>query len=113
MQTEGQSQHRVISSDSRLTIVRDQVKGLLDGIGRRCVSSRELVLIAELLETLPLATEFFSLAKRRLLNARRYLDSAEFGAAGYELRLLHGMLSAHRVVRPNRRRLVERGNGTQ
>jgi hypothetical protein len=93
MPAEGQSQNRVISSDSRFAVVRDQVKSLVDGIGRRCVSSAELVLIAELLETLPLATEYFGLAKRRLLNARHYLDSAEFGAASYELRLLHGMLS--------------------
>jgi hypothetical protein len=113
MPAEDYSQNHVISSDSRFAVVRDLVKSLVDGIGRRCVSSRELALIAELLETLPLTTAFFSLSKRRLLNARRYLESAEFGAASYELRLLHGMLSAPPTARTVRRRSQERENGSQ
>jgi hypothetical protein len=41
-----------------------------------------------LLEALPLETTEFGLAVNRLANARHYLNSGEFGAARYELRLL-------------------------
>ena len=113
MQAEGQSRHRVISSDCRFKVVRDEVKSLVDVTGRRCVSSRELAQIAEFLETLPLTTERFSLARQRLRNAQRYLESAEFGAASYELRLLDGILREPAVARPHRRRSQERDNGSQ
>jgi hypothetical protein len=41
-----------------------------------------------LLQTLPLASGPFAVAMNRLLNARRYLQSREIGAARFELRLL-------------------------
>lgn len=41
-----------------------------------------------LLEALPLATATFALAARRLGNARRYIESGEFGAAKFELRMM-------------------------
>jgi hypothetical protein len=41
-----------------------------------------------LLEALPLDTREFGLAVNRLANARHYLESGEYGAVRYELRLL-------------------------
>jgi hypothetical protein len=46
------------------------------------------------LEALPLPTEAFALAVRRLDNARTYLRAGETGAATYELRLLLASLAA-------------------
>ena len=45
-----------------------------------------------MLAALPLSSDEFGLAGNRLNNARRYLQSAERGAAGYELRLLERTL---------------------
>jgi hypothetical protein len=45
-----------------------------------------------LLECLPLDSTEFALAVKRLANARHYLQTGEFGAARYELRLLRGSL---------------------
>ena len=45
-----------------------------------------------LLGALPLDTPEFGLAVNRLANARHYLESGEFGAALYELRLLRRSL---------------------
>jgi len=59
-----------------------------------------------LLESLPLSTDQFGLACRRLDNARRYLEFTEPGAARYELRLLASSLKfAADCVREPRRRL--------
>jgi hypothetical protein len=44
--------------------------------------------LISLMESLPLSTAEFGLARNRLDNARRYADSDEPGAAIYELRLL-------------------------
>jgi hypothetical protein len=44
------------------------------------------------LEALPLASGEFSLAVNRLANARQYLESGEYGAARFELRLLRRSL---------------------
>jgi hypothetical protein len=45
-----------------------------------------------LLEALPLDTAQFGLALNRLANAHHYLESGEWGAAWYELRLLRRSL---------------------
>ena len=45
-----------------------------------------------LLEALPLDSTEFGLAVNRLANARHYLESGEYGAARYELRLLRRSL---------------------
>jgi hypothetical protein len=45
-----------------------------------------------MLAALPLSSSEFGLAGNRLNNARRYLHSAEWGAAIYELRLLERTL---------------------
>ncbi len=45
-----------------------------------------------MLETIPLSTSEFDLATRRVVNARRYVQSGELGAAKYEMRMLLGML---------------------
>ena len=62
-----------------------------------------------MLEALPLATDEFALACRRLQNAQHYLRYAEPGAAWYELRLLSGSLAHdHHPVREPVRRLRRR-----
>jgi hypothetical protein len=59
-----------------------------------------------MLEALPLSTDEFALACRRLQNARHYLRYTEPGAAWYELRLLSGSLGLeHHEAREPRRRL--------
>ena len=67
---------------------------VLEGLLNRAAQADNLVAefdsIRLLLETLPLATAEFSLAVNRLANARHYLESGEYGAARYELRLLRG-----------------------
>jgi len=52
-----------------------------------------LAQIEELLESLPLPTAEYDLAKARVRNARRYFAAEENGAARYEIRLLRGMLA--------------------
>jgi hypothetical protein len=48
--------------------------------------------LRRLLEALPFDTTDFGLASNRLANARHYLESGEYGAARYELRLLRRSL---------------------
>jgi hypothetical protein len=48
--------------------------------------------IRQALEALPLASAEFGLAVKRLVNARHYLQSGEYGAARFELRLLRRSL---------------------
>jgi hypothetical protein len=54
--------------------------------------SRPLQDFLEILESLPLTTGEFGLARNRLNNAISYLACAQPGAARYELRLLEGSL---------------------
>ncbi len=62
-----------------------------------------------MLETMPLATDQFDLACRRLHNAQHYLRYTEPGAAWYELRMLEGSLKrAEPKVREPRRRVRRR-----
>jgi hypothetical protein len=46
--------------------------------------------VQALLEALPLSSGDFSRAANNLKNAERYLQSNEYGAAAYELRMLTG-----------------------
>lgn len=46
------------------------------------------------LETLPIASDEFDLARLRLKNALDYCQQGEFGAAAFELRLLRGRLQS-------------------
>ena len=67
----------------------------------------DLIDIESFLQSLPLATDEYGLARNRIRNARRYVQAREVGAARYELRLL--MCSLHRrfadqvAVEPRRR----------
>ena len=54
------------------------------------VASSEQALL--LLQALPLDSAEFGLAINRLANARHYLESGEYGAARFELRLLRQSL---------------------
>jgi hypothetical protein len=48
--------------------------------------------VFRLLESVPLSTDAYALAGRRLRNAQAYAARSEFGAAAFELRLLHNQL---------------------
>lgn len=67
----------------------------------------ELQAALEMLAVLPLATDQYELARRRLENAEKYLTHREPGAAGYELRLLASnlkkLLGIEGVREPRRR----------
>ncbi len=104
MATSHHAQRQNISTDPRSAIVRDQASGFVNGMCQRTVFAKELTLIAQMLSSLPLATDVYGLAENRLANARRYLDSGEFGAARYELRLLLGIISPRPAAEPIRRR---------
>ena len=51
--------------------------------------------VGELLQTLPLPSDEYCVATNRVSNARRYFESAEAGAAKWELRMLRNQLLAH------------------
>ncbi len=58
---------------------------------KRCLDDAahdDLAAVRSMLEALPLSTDEFGLACRRLQNAQHYLRYTEPGAAWYELRLL-------------------------
>ena len=55
-------------------------------------SKLQLMAISRLLEYLPLDNHEFGGALLRLANAFRYVESAEMGAARYEVRLMEGIL---------------------
>lgn len=67
----------------------------------------ELQQVESLLETLPLASDLFSVYQNRVRNARRYVQATEIGAARYELRLLasslRGWLAAQGLGESHRR----------
>ena len=85
--------------------VRTLVEQLIEGTFTGPISSNELSLVAEMLQTLPWSYDEFSLANRRLANVLNYLNTGEFGAARYELQLLNGMLSQPAIVRNAVRKL--------
>jgi hypothetical protein len=57
---------------------------------RRGNVNGELGEVQALLEALPLSSGDFARAANNLKNAERYLQSNEYGAAAYELRMLTG-----------------------
>lgn len=88
------------STAEPIDVARELVRQFVEGIGRRPVAASELSRIEHKLDGVPLDSEEYGLAINRLRNARRYLNSAEFGAAKYELKLLLGVLTPRRVVEP-------------
>jgi hypothetical protein len=52
--------------------------------------------VDRLVDSLPLTTHEYALAKRRLCNSRNYYRQRQLGAALYELRLLAGRLRYYR-----------------
>lgn len=72
--------------------VRARLRQYCAALQRSGVAPDELAELSGLFEALPLASDEFALACRRLENARRYLSAGERGAARYELQLLEGGL---------------------
>ncbi|MEM1180490.1 MAG: hypothetical protein AAGG48_22030 [Planctomycetota bacterium] len=70
------------------------VEYLMRQVRRRVEVLDEISAVQSLLESLPLTTDTYGAAVNRLTNAHRYLLSREFGAAGYELKLLAGGLQS-------------------
>ena len=67
---------------------------------------KEVDQLEDLFQTLPLASDDFGFAVNRLGNARRYLQSAETGAARWELNTLVNQLRTQanaKTVEPRRR----------
>jgi hypothetical protein len=76
-----------------LNEVKQRLVGCLTHIIRTfdCRESPDYFPLAlSLLESMPLSTTEFDMARHRLDNAQRYADSFEPGAAVYELRILLG-----------------------
>lgn len=92
------------TTDTRFSAVQNAVRSFLMGMTTRPVWARELGLITQMMQTLPIATDLLDVAERRIENTRKYLESAEFGAAQYEMKLLLGMLTTRWSAEPNRRR---------
>ena len=76
------------------------VEELVETIGRAIEKSKRGFIFTQeiteadlLLESLPLTTEEFGLARNRLQNATRYVMSGEFGAASWELGSLRKFFS--------------------
>ncbi len=63
-------------------------------VAARKVSHAPFDEVEDALATLPLSSEEFSVACCRLRNARQAMFAGEFGAAGFELRLLAHSLHA-------------------
>ncbi len=68
----------------------------------------DLATVRSMLEAMPLSTDQFGLACRRLQNAQHYLRYTEPGAARYELQLLASSLKNAKTVREPNRRLRHR-----
>ena len=70
------------------------------------VNIGEIDQLEDLLQTLPLASDDFGFAINRLGNAKRYLQSAETGAARWELNTLANQIRTQanaKTVEPRRR----------
>ena len=67
---------------------------LVQRAGNGSVSPEQWRRADEILEALPLSSYEFSLARRRLGNARMYLHEGEKGAASFELKLLQGQVAS-------------------
>lgn len=84
---------------SQIDAVGRQIRGLCRDFGRiprdPSHARTSLARIRELLDFLPLTSSEFDVALCRIHNACRYLESAEFGAAHYEVRLLQAVLKHH------------------
>jgi hypothetical protein len=81
-----------------LTPARDLL-GQLQQIQRRIdhrqpAAAEHLGDAAQALETLPLDSDEFALARNRLCNAAAYLDQGQWGAASYEVKLVLGWLKS-------------------
>jgi hypothetical protein len=82
----------VVSLEHRYRVTRRRIEQLLTVLHQHGAVNGEFGDIGGLLRSLPLATDQYALASRRLANASRYLTAGERGAAEYELRLLDGSL---------------------
>jgi hypothetical protein len=87
--------------------VLKQAEFLVRALESRRAVQTEMENLAGLLETLPLASSEFGLACTRLSNAQRYIDSAEHGAARWELNAMVRQLraQAYAETKEPRRRL--------
>lgn len=81
---------------SQIAFVARQIRVHCHEFGRNPCDVRRswtaLHRIRQLIEFIPMASDDFGLAVCRINNARRYFESAEFGAAQYEIRLFLGVL---------------------
>lgn len=63
-------------------------------LGRGSLTPEKVDEVLGMLETLPLSSYDFGIARNRLCNAQRYLSSNETGAAHWELRAMKQQLTS-------------------
>jgi hypothetical protein len=73
---------------------RDALERLLDCLGQRLPLNRAVEAARRRLESLPLASAEFALARLRLSNIEAYGSAGEWGAAAFELRRLQDIHQA-------------------
>ena len=83
-------QHRQTSFEirDRIELILNRLRHVIESPADKPAAIAELKEVAQLFECLPLSSFEFELAIRRLQNGVRYLQSDEYGAAQFELRLL-------------------------
>ena len=103
-----QNQHEITvnSIEQSRNQLMKHLRNLLDGSLSNSTWADGLIDTLAMLATLPLSTDEYGLATRRVHNARRYLTANERGAACFELQLLLGSIRNGDDARPIRRKLA-------
>ena len=101
-----QNQHEITvnSIEQSRNQLMKHLRNFLDGSLSNSTWVDGLLDTLAMLATLPLSTDEYGLATRRVHNARRYLTANERGAACFELQLL-GSIRSGEDARPIRRKL--------
>jgi len=80
-----------------------QVAGLSNRLATTYARDELLKRLQQIIEGLPLATDDYTLARQRMVNARRYLAAHQFGPARWELNMLgRGIRAALHTADPRR-----------
>lgn len=83
-----QTSTKAPATPTRLQILLKTLSQAINRVERKLDIQDGLEEANLLLETLPLSTDEFGLARNRLWNAGRFVRSGEYGAANWELRTL-------------------------
>ena len=100
-----------VQTVDKLVSVWDAAVAALEALGeqiKRGNVNEQLREVQELLEALPLSSGDFCRVVNNLKNAERYLQSQEWGAASYELRMLAGAVRSCLLAHGNGPRRTRR-----